>query len=100
MNEEQVREIIRDELYSFITMDKFIFRKNIQIIDGRTIQTGRGTGTKFPQSSDQKWGAFGVTPVVQQSAITKPAGGANIDSEARTAINSLIDAIKAIGLTA
>lgn len=35
----------------------------------------------------------------QQSAITKPTGGATVDTEARTAIDSIIDKLKAIGLT-
>lgn len=34
-----------------------------------------------------------------QSAITKPTGGATVDIEARTAINSIIDALQALGLT-
>lgn len=34
-----------------------------------------------------------------QPAITKPIGGGTVDSEARTAINSIIDKLKEIGIT-
>lgn len=44
-------------------------------------------------------GLYGVTPVVQASAIAAPAGGATVDSEARTTINLIRTAIKNIGVT-
>lgn len=48
-------------------------------------------------------GFYGTTPVAQAAAITKPSGGGTIDAEARTAIDSIIDAIGAtsgVGITA
>lgn len=36
---------------------------------------------------------------VQAAAIVKPAAGATIDAEARVAIDSVIDALKAVGIT-
>ena len=42
----------------------------------------------------------GNTPVAQQTAISSPSGGSNIDSEARTAINSIITKLQTLGLTA
>lgn len=36
---------------------------------------------------------------VQAGAITKPTGGATIDAEGRAAIDSIIDALKAVGIT-
>lgn len=44
-------------------------------------------------------GFFGATPVAQQSHITDPSGGVVIDSESRTAIAAIIDALEAFGLT-
>lgn len=39
-------------------------------------------------------------PVDQLDTITDPSGGATVDSEARTAVNSLIDRLQEIGLIA
>ena len=65
MNEEQIRIIIREELSRFIKSDRFIFEKNLQLMDGRNIQLGITTGTKIG-GSGQKIGFFGVTPVIRQ----------------------------------
>jgi hypothetical protein len=35
----------------------------------------------------------------QQAAITEPSGGSVVDSEARTAITAILDALQAHGLT-
>jgi hypothetical protein len=61
----------------------------------------------FSQGTFQHNGAllsfYSATPVVQAAAITAPSGGAIIDAEARTAIASILNVIKAsggVGLTA
>ena len=66
MTEEQVRDIIRDELQEFLASDRYIFTKTVQILDGRNIQTGRGTGTKIGTGTDQKIGFYNKTPVSQR----------------------------------
>lgn len=40
-----------------------------------------------------------VTPVARQSAISAPTGGATIDTEARTAINSIRTVLTLFGFT-
>ena len=45
-------------------------------------------------------GLYGVAPVAQASKISDPTGGATIDSEARTAINAIIDTLEGIGIAA
>ncbi|MCH7539864.1 MAG: hypothetical protein IH999_05630 [Proteobacteria bacterium] len=40
-----------------------------------------------------------TTGWVQQAKINDPSGGATVDSEARTAINAIIDALEAIGIS-
>jgi hypothetical protein len=40
-----------------------------------------------------------LTPIAKQSAISTPSGGATVDSQARTAINSLISTLQSLGLT-
>lgn len=64
------------------------------------ISLGKVTGAQIGISATEKLGFLGATPVVQQSAITPPSGGATIDSQARTAINSLITLIQKFGLSA
>lgn len=46
-----------------------------------------------------KIGFFGVTPIARQAGISDPSGGVTIDSQARTAINSILDVLDAYGLT-
>lgn len=65
-----------------------IFKKNIST----------GTGISFGETGE-KVSFTGATPIIRQSVITKPTGGTTIDTQARTAINSLIDLIKNFGLS-
>lgn len=84
MNEERIREIIREELAAFMTNDHYIFDMPIQILDGRTITTGRTTGTIIATATDQKLGFFGHAP------ITRPAAGSSA--------SSVIAALQSIGI--
>lgn len=45
-------------------------------------------------------GFFGKQPIEQPSAIASPSGGVTIDSQARTAIDSIRTALQNLGLTA
>jgi len=96
MTKEEVRQIIREEIESYY--ERTIFKQDIQIINGRNIQVGRNNGTKIATATDQKIGFYGTTPVVQGSSITAPTGGSVIDTQARTAINSIISRLQALGL--
>ena len=109
MDENRIREIIREELSN--TLSGFVFPKHIQILDGRNIITGKTTGTKFPQSADQKWGAWGQTSVVQpapsgQNGITANDGTAWLANSTSTGgsgstawrISEVIRALKDIGI--
>lgn len=87
-------------VYSLILSDRLYFSKDLQFQDGRNIQLATGTGTKIGTGTGQKIGFFNATPVVQQSSISDPAGGATQDAEARTAINSILDVLDNLGLTA
>ena len=99
MDEILIREIIRDELKEILKIDKFVFDKHIQILDARNIQVGRTTGTSIGTEATQKLSFYGVTPVVQQGAITVPSGGLTVDAEARSSISDLITRIKNFGIT-
>ena len=103
MEEEKVRQIIRDELFNLIGLDSFIFQKNIQILDGRNIQTGRRNGTKIATASDQKLGFYGVAPVDQPATVADPndQGGTYSQTDAQTlttAVKAIIDRLQELGL--
>lgn len=46
-----------------------------------------------------KLGFYGKTPASQPAGISAPSGGATVDSQARTAITSIINALNSLGLT-
>lgn len=102
MSEEQVRKIIQEELMGLLGFDKFVFTKPIQVLDARNFQFGKSNGTKLGTeggASGQKLSVFNATPVVQGATISDPAGRANdLDSEARTAIDAIIDRLEAFGI--
>jgi hypothetical protein len=93
---QYLETIISDFVYS----DRYISQKHMQFLDGKNIQLARGTGTQIGTDTDQKLAFFGGTPVVRQATISDPGGGANIDTEARTAINTIIDRLQAYNLIA
>lgn len=95
---QEIRAIIRDEMKLFVGSNRFVFEKDLQIMNGRNIQVGRGTGTKIGTATDQKLGFFGTTPVDKPETIADPAGGAVTDAEARTAIASIIDRLQELGI--
>jgi hypothetical protein len=45
-------------------------------------------------------GFYGKTPVAQPAAIANPAGGTTVDAEARAAVNSILVALRDLGLIA
>lgn len=106
MTEEQVREIIREELrpimasLEFFNHTNYNFEKHITILNDKNIQVGKGVGTMIGTEATQKLGFYGVTPKVQQSAISDPSGGATVDAEARTKIIQIVDALQALGFLA
>lgn len=112
MNEQQIRQIIREELLNIIPqfqieeimkiikVSGFSFDRDIQILNGKDITVGRGTGTKIGTGTDQKLGFYGKLPIIQTSAIAAPTGGVTQDAEARNAINFIRQALTALGLTA
>lgn len=80
-DEVQVRRIIREEFDWLLKTGRFVFDKNIQILDANNIQVGQGTGTKIGTQGTtmdgagnvtvggQKLGFYGATPIVQPSLI-------------------------------
>lgn len=92
--QEQIDQLRNElsELKTLIFMGEFsdtkVFEKKVQF--NNNVSIGKAL---------TKIGVYGVTSVVQASAISAPSGGATVDAEARTAINSLRTAIKNFGIT-
>jgi hypothetical protein len=71
------------------------------IIDAEFGGTGTALrGIKIGSATSSLLGFYGVTPVDQPATVADPAGGGTIDTEARTAINDIIDRLQELGLIA
>lgn len=69
------------------------------LTDNFNIATGTTTGSQIGTSTTQKLGFYGVTPVVQQAAITTIATNAT-GTAISTAVNAVINELIALGLIA
>lgn len=96
-DKQEIRGIIAEALQDFKLTDRYAFQKLIQIFDGRNVQLGIGTGTKFGTASTQKIGFLGATPVVQQATIADADGTL---ADATTKINAILDVLDIFGFTA
>lgn len=86
---------LMDVFYSGDFPDKKVFSKKIVTDGGIDL-----TGTVVVGEVGGYVSLYGETPVTQAAAITAPSGGATVDSQARTAINSILTALTNIGITA
>ena len=73
MDENKVREIIREELGQFLKSDRFAVYKTMQFLDGRNVQLGQTTGTKIGIATTDKLGFWAKTPVIQQANAAQAA---------------------------
>jgi hypothetical protein len=64
--------------------------------------SGGGTlrGIKIGSATSSLLGFYGATPVDRPATVADPAGGGTIDTEARTAVNDIIDRLQELGLIA
>ena len=70
------------------------------LAEGGNLVFGTSTGAKLGTGTTQKISFWNATPVVQPAHIADPSGGAVVDTEARTAINSILAWQATLGLTA
>lgn len=95
-----IREVIRQELDQMVGGDRFVFRKNIQLENGVNIKLNALSGTKIGTQITEKLAFYGQVPCDQPATIGDPSGGATVDSQARSAVNSIIDRLQELGLIA
>ena len=103
MTHEKLQRLEKKEqqLEQLIFSDRYVFHKNLQILEGKKIQVGTTHGLTIGTSTSEKLGFFSVSPVNQPDTVADPSTQANdLDSEARTAINALIDRLQELGLIA
>lgn len=93
-------QLLENLVFALVKSDKYYFGKHIVLADGLRISGSTGTGVRIGNSISEKWSFYGVAPVDQPAAITDPTGGATIDTQARTAIIAIIDALQELGLLA
>ena len=97
-DQNQVREIIRQELLKLSTAERWVFQQHIQMFPGKNWQTGRDTGSILATeggATGQKLGFWGKTPTTQPATVSDPS--ANVDS-LKTAVDAIIDSLQSIGL--
>jgi hypothetical protein len=81
------------------SLTNILFLRDL-VLSTQDIITDTVTGTKIGTATNQKIGFWNVTPIVQPVHIADPSGGATVDSQARTAINSILAQLAALGLQA
>jgi len=94
MDEQTIRQIIRDELSNILKLDRYVFDRKIQLLNSRDVILGTSVGNMFGTSATQKIGFLGKSPVSQQAAISASSG------DDATAVNAIIAVLKAFGFTA
>lgn len=91
-------DMFLDVYYRTHFIDKDVF--NNPVIINNDLLPGKN-GLRIGKTTADRIGFYGVTPVDQPATISDPSGQANdLDSEARTAINTIIDRLQEIGLLA
>jgi hypothetical protein len=85
-----------------VNFDRVNFRwaSNEFIIDAEAGGTGTLRGIKIGSATSSLLGFYGATPVDRPATVADPTGGGTIDTEARTAINDIIDRLQELGLIA
>jgi hypothetical protein len=89
-------------IYNTTTWERLNIRwaSNECIIDTEAGGTGTLRGLKIGSATSSLLGFYGATPVDRPATVADPAGGGTIDTEARTAINDIIDRLQELGLIA
>lgn len=95
MEEEQIRQIIRSELQNLLGHDRYTFQKDIDVFDFRNIKLGKSNGTMLGTENTQKLAFWGLTPVVQPTAVANATADVN---DLASSLNDLLAKLRTIGI--
>ena len=106
---QQRIELLEGLVFRLIKSDKYLFNRDIDMLENQNIKVGISIGTKIGTlggASGQKIGFFGVTPVVQRptytitNLTTDKSYDANATStdELADVLGTLIADLKSLGL--
>ena len=79
MDENKIREIIREEMGAFFKSDRVTFYKLVQMLDGRNFQLGTSVGTNIGLSASAKFAFHGATPVIKSASGNQAALSLDVD---------------------
>ena len=66
-------ELLERVLGTVLISDKVLFKRHIELLNGRDIKLGIDTGTKVGTAITQKLGFYNVTPIIQRSGAAQAA---------------------------
>ena len=98
----EIKRLIREELSFFLSPDRYVFQKHLQLLDGVNVQIAKGTGTKIGTETSQKIALHNATPVIRAAhiadvSIGSIAGGDTVSSSAiSTELSEIATAVNAI----
>ncbi len=108
MNTEERLRVVEEKLDRILALyaqenfaDRMVLYRGLQLKDKNQLTVlDSGIDGINVGATTGKVGFYNTTPVVKAGGISNPSGGATVDSEARTAINTILTAIRNIGITA
>ena len=86
-------ELLEKVLGTVLVSDKVLFKRHIELLNGRDIKIGTGTGTKIGTATGQKLGFYNATPIVQPSGANQAVVSGTADSTYSANEVTLINAI-------
>lgn len=66
-------ELLEQALGAVLVSDKMLFKRHIELLNGRDIKLGIDTGTKIGTATTQKLGFYNATPIAQRSGSAQAA---------------------------
>ncbi len=107
MNTEERLRVVEEKLDRILALyaqenfaDRMVLYRGLQLKDKKqlTVLDSNKDGISVG-SQTSKLGFYDATPITRTAGISDPSGGATIDSQCRTAVVSILAALRNIGIT-